>query len=383
MLGIVVLLGLLPNRAMAEDSHDFELRAVEPGSLLFQRPRTGIEGVEGFIIDSEQLTSTLKTRVLEARELGSVAQVSRLGPGSGPPNPHRFEFDHRFAPPFSSVTVRLTLSPLQDPNDSALVDKLLLSLGLVVVLALYALYRMTATQLVFAERSRDFVSAVSHELKTPLTAIRMYGEMLAEDLVSDEEKRREYQRTIMTEGERLTRLIDNVLTLSRVERHHPLALRKGDVVPHVRDAVEFLRPHAQKEGCSLNLELDPALPSVWFEPDAIKQVIMNLVENSLKYGRDAGNKSVIVACRKAGRGVTISVRDYGPGVAPHLTRRIFLPFFRGERELTRKHPGTGIGLALVKSLTLAMKGRVSAENLDPGLRVTVELVGDGKREVGS
>jgi signal transduction histidine kinase len=129
-------------------------------------------------------------------------------------------------------------------------------------------------------------------------------------------------------------------------------------------------------GFTLEVECDVDLPSVHFDPDAIKQIVFNLVDNSLKYGKDAIEKRIVVTCQRTTTAVELSVRDFGPGVVPDHVRRIFLPFFRGERELTRKHPGTGIGLALVKSLTVAMGGRVFAENLKPGLRVTVELAVD-------
>jgi signal transduction histidine kinase len=379
LLGVVLWFGLAPGAALADEEPGFRLQAVDQDTWLLERPRASVEGVEGFLVDSSRLIETLEVRVLEARNLGSVARLSRPTQASRPVDPRRFEFDHRFAPPFSAVVTRLELSPLEDGSDGVLTDRLVLSLAVSVVLGLYALYRMTATQLAFAERSRDFVSAVSHELKTPLTAIRMYGEMLADDLVSDEEKQRSYHRSIVRESERLTRLIDNVLTLSRIERHHPLLLQLGDVSPHVRDAVVLLEAHAAQQGYSLLLSCDEDLPRVWFEPDAIKQVVFNLVDNSMKYGGDASDKRIVVECRRGGKGVTLTVRDYGPGVAPGHVRRIFLPFFRGERELTRKHSGTGIGLGLVSSLVGAMKGRVSAENLSPGLRVAIRLVGEATR----
>lgn len=382
LLTIVLWVSLLPQLAIAEEPQQtFDVERIDDQTLIFGRVRTNAGGFEGFVVDSDALVDTLKTRVLEARSLGSLANivrvqdeksVSRAGlsdsDGSG------YEFTHRFAEPFSSIVTRMELTPLEDPSEGALVDELVLVLAVCVVLGLYALYRMTATQLVFAERSRNFVSAVSHELKTPLTAIRMYGEMLTDDLVADESKRREYYRTITRESERLTRLIDNVLNLSRLERRRELQLRKGDIRPHLRDAIEVLRPHVERQGFGLVVDCDAAVADVEFEPDALKQVLFNLVDNSVKYGRDASDKRVMIELRPKGKGVGLSVRDFGPGVQPTHIRKIFLPFFRGERELTRKHAGTGIGLALVKSLVLAMHGRVTAENLDPGLNVTIELV---------
>jgi two-component system, OmpR family, phosphate regulon sensor histidine kinase PhoR len=379
------LLVLAPRFVSAEEpARELVVASIDAQTLMFRRARSNGIGYEGFFIDSNSLVDTLKSRVLEARALGSVASISRaaLDQQTAPaaiaaPKSRVYEFNHRFAEPFSSIAARMKLAPLEDPSEGALVDELVLTLALCVVLGLYALYRMTATQLVFAERSRNFVSAVSHELKTPLTAIRMYGEILSDDLVSDEDKRREYYRTITQESERLTRLIDNVLDLSRLEQRRELQLQQDDVRPHVRDAIEVLRPHAERQGFRIEIDCDPDLPEVEFEPDALKQVTFNLVDNCMKYGRDAQDKRIKVELRRTANGARLTVRDFGEGVQPSHMRKIFLPFFRGQRELTRKYAGTGIGLALVKSLVLGMHGRVTAENSNPGLIVSVDLTARG------
>lgn len=382
ILVLVLLLGLVPQSVRAEQAaRDFDVTSVDAQTLMFRRSRADGNGTEGFVIDANALVDTLKSRVLEARALGSLAEIGRVteaeaqSPSSvAKTDTGGYEFSHRFAAPFASIAIRMHLDRLEDPSEGTVVDELLIVLALCVVLGLYALYRMTATQLVFAERSRNFVSAVSHELKTPLTAIRMYGEMLSEDIVADEAKRREYYRTITHESERLTRLIDNVLNLSRLERRKELNLRTGDIRPHLRDAIEVLQPHIERQGFKFVVEIAESLPNVQFEPDALKQVLFNLVDNSTKYGRDAGDKRVIVTLDRTEGGVRLGVRDFGPGVQPGQIRKIFLPFFRGEQELRRKFSGTGIGLALVRSLVVAMRGRVAAENLEPGLRVVVDLV---------
>jgi signal transduction histidine kinase len=361
----------------------FEVTEVGRGQLVFHRPRTMSGEVEGFVIDSDLLVQTLKARVLEANGLGEVADVAparstgklaikAFSPSQG------YRFTHRFSAPFSAVTADLHLRALDDPDEGALLNALAWGLALVILGGLFALYRMVATQIVFAERRSNFVSAVSHELKTPLTAIRMYGEMLQEGLVEDETKAQEYARTITSESERLTRLINNVLALSRIERRQPLTLRTDDVRPVVREVVEVLRPHASREGFTLELELPRELPKVLFEPDALRQVLFNLVDNALKYSRDARDKRVTVeATAEQDGGVTLSVRDRGPGVPEDQLSLIFEPFYRAEREITRKHKGTGIGLALVSGLVAGMRGSVSAVcpgNEASGLEVRVQLV---------
>jgi signal transduction histidine kinase len=388
MLGVV-----WPSSARAEanngPNHEFQVRKAGSDTLVFVRPRAKGPGHEGVVIDSVALVNVLKARVLQARGLDEIAELTSLDArgsfdrgllGSRAADQPRtdivrgYEFSHDFAAPFESLHASLNLRPLADPDDGALILPLSAVLGLSLVLGLFALYRMAATQVRFAERRNNFVSAVSHELKTPLTAIRMHAEMLEEDLVDGDAKRRDYYRTITRESERLTRLIDNVLALAQIERGtRRLALVAADIRPALREAVATLRPHVEAQGFALELVAADSVPNVRYEPDALKQVLSNLVENALKYGREASDRRITVQCEVRGAAVVVSVRDRGPGVPREQLESIFEPFFRGEHELTRKNQGTGIGLSLVHGLASAMGASVRAENAAPGLRVRIEL----------
>jgi signal transduction histidine kinase len=364
--------------ARAEPAEPLTVRTRDERTLVLARPRAAGE-VEGLVVDSEQLIDALKRRVLDARGLADVADLRSVGPlPSGEPEQRSegpYTFTHRFGAPFDSLQADLRLGPLAEPDDDSLLVPLALLLGASVVLGLFALYRTTATQIEFAERRNDFVSAVSHELKTPLTAIRMYAEMLEDDVVSDEPRRREYYRTINAESERLSRLINNVLELARIERKPTaLSLSTGELAPVVREALDVLRPHVEREGFGLELEVQDELPCVQFEPDAVRQILFNLIENALKYSSEASERriSVRLSSGRSGR-VSLEVRDRGPGVQEAHLREIFEPFFREGRELTRKTRGTGIGLALVRGLVQRMGGEVRCTNANPGLRVSIEL----------
>jgi signal transduction histidine kinase len=231
----------------------------------------------------------------------------------------------------------------------------------------------------YAERRSNFAAAVTHELKTPLTAIRMYAEMLRDGLVSGEAKREEYYATITDESERLSRLVDNVLEFSKLEGgRRELQISVGHVGPVLEEAAEKLRAHAAREGFAIDVAVEPDLPVVRFDRDALLQVLFNLVDNAMKYARTSDTKRVeILAARDAkGGGVCVSVRDFGPGVPPGLQSRIFEPFYRGESELTRTTKGTGIGLALVKELAERMGAAVSGANAsDGGFRVRLAFPG--------
>ena len=219
----------------------------------------------------------------------------------------------------------------------------------------------------FAERRNNFVAAVTHELKTPLTAIRMYAEMLRDGMVRDDAKREEYYNTITDESERLSRLIDNVLEFSRLERDsRSMDWVVGAPGPVLRDVAERLAAHATRQGFKIELAVEDGLPAVRFDRDALVQVLFNLVDNAMKYARGADERRIVLEARRSAEGVAVSVRDFGPGVQSGQLARIFEPFFRGEDELTRTTKGTGIGLALVKGLVEQMGAAVSGGNASGG-----------------
>jgi signal transduction histidine kinase len=338
--------------------------------LLYRTVLAGQQGYrQGLLVERAGLGRWLEQEVIERAGLAGVARVS-FPPvaafGDGDPGAG-FVYQHRFAEPFDALAVRLALTPLEGVGSPTTLYWLGALLLLVGAAGLLAVYRMVAVRVDFAERRNNFVAAVSHELKTPLTAIRMYGEMLRDGLVGSDAKRDEYHRTITDESERLSRLIDNVLELSRLEKgNRELRLAAGSVAPVLEEVAEKLRPHARSQGFALDLEIEPGLPAVRFDRDALLQVLFNLVDNAMKYARAAEQRQVVLEARREAGGVAVAVRDHGPGVAPRHLARIFQPFYRGEEELTRTTQGTGIGLALVKELAERMGAAVRAANATGG-----------------
>ncbi len=331
---------------------------------------------QGILIDTGALTGWLGERVLKTSALKRSVRIldgdeelslSELGAS--------FSFDHRFADPFSPVTSVIVLEPLPELAASSYLVTLAALLLLTATVGLFSIYRMVAVAISFAERRQNFVSAVSHELKTPLTAIRMYGEMLRDQLVLSEDKRQRYYVLITAETERLSRLVDNVLELGRLEREeHPLQTTSDDVGPLLEEAIAVIAPHAETEGFQLQLDIAPGLPSVRFERDALSQVVFNLLDNAVKYGRSESSPRIRLTAKRHPTGVDIKVEDDGPGVAVEHVPHIFDAFYRAESELTRTAKGTGIGLALVKDLVGRMGGQVSARNrTEGGFTVRVRL----------
>ena len=324
--------------------------------------------LQGVVLDVRALADWLNQTVLGGSDLGG-----RVTPDFfvGFPPERRaasaYVYMHRFSQPFGDLALRLILPPLQIAEGTTYLYAIAGLLVLAGSVSLIALYHMVGVTVRYAERRSNFAAAVSHELKTPLTAIRMHSEMLRDGMVPDEEKRKDYYNTITAESERLTRLIDNVLEFSRIEQGtREMELVSGALGPVVRDAVRNLEGHVADAGFSIDLEIEDALPAVRFERDAVVQVVYNLVDNALKYAKDAQEKIVRLHCIRTGETVRLVVRDAGPGVSAKHLRKIFDPFYRGGSEMTRTEKGTGIGLALVKGLADRMGAAVTGRNANGG-----------------
>ncbi len=345
---------------------------VDPEHLMLLRAAAS-EGEwfwQGVLIDVPALTQWIDASVFGQSEVASRVQRDYFVAGGAEPPPLErvaYVFVYRFARPFDSVAVRMAVSPFSDLAGTSWVYVLALLVLLTGSAGLYALYRMVEVTVEFAERRSNFAAAVSHELKTPLTAIRMYAEMLRDGMVGSEEKQREYAATITTESERLSRLINNVLEFSRLEQGtRDLSLVVGTLDGVTLEAARFLEPHARAAGFEIQLEVEEGLPPVRYDRDAVLQVVFNLVDNALKYARDARDRRVVLRLRRVEGGVRLSVRDNGPGVPPQHLSRIFEAFYRGGDELTRTTKGTGIGLALVRGLAERMGAAVSGRNPEDG-----------------
>jgi signal transduction histidine kinase len=236
---------------------------------------------------------------------------------------------------------------------------------LAVVAAMAALWKNLHEQVALSRKKDDFISAVSHELRTPLTSIRMYTEMLEKDWVKTDAKRREYYTTMRTESERLTRLIENVLDFSRIQRGKKrYDFTVGDVNECIGKVADTMRPYVERAGFVLEQRFE-VLPAFAFDRDAVMQIVINLLDNALKYAKDAQDKHIIVRTRKQKDYVIIEVEDHGPGISRSQEKKIFDAFYRCEDESTRQSTGTGLGLALVKRFAEAHHGFVEILNAKP------------------
>jgi signal transduction histidine kinase len=240
----------------------------------------------------------------------------------------------------------------------------LFSFSALVVLGAGALVVLVVerTDRLASERSR-FAASAAHELRTPLAGLRMYADMLAEGL-GDPAHHGDYARRISLEAERLGRVVGNVLGFTRLERN-ALAVKPapGDLASFVEEATLKLLPWAEAMGLTLDLSIE-ATPRVNFDPDAVTQVLQNLIDNAEKYGRNAADRSVLVATRGHEGGAEFSVADRGPGVPSKLRARLFSPFARSVDP--DDPPGLGLGLSLAHALVKAHGGRLTHEPTPSG-----------------
>jgi signal transduction histidine kinase len=282
----------------------------------------------------------------------------------------------RLSAPLAELEFIFSITRLPAGPGAALLGWISLILILVLCGGVSLMYRLGLSQLELTRKQQDFVSAVSHELKTPLTSIRMYGEMLLAGW-ADEDKKQGYYEFIFHESERLSRLIANVLQLARMSRQDPQFDLKPVAVAELMDLVQS-KIASQLQRAGFELELDtgavPAEAAVSVDTDAFTQVFINLADNALKFSAGAEKKRIELRCSAQSDGTLLfTVRDYGPGIPAGQLRKIFTMFYRSENELTRETVGTGIGLALVHQLVTAMKGKVDVRNRDPGAEFRVSF----------
>ncbi len=266
--------------------------------------------------------------------------------------------------------------PAHSDSSVSIIASLVIAWGCVVLSAAAVAVLISGT-LKLSERRAAFVSAVTHEMRTPLTTLRMYTEMLADDMVPAG-KRRGYLHTLRSEAERLGNLVENVLAYARIERLPSIqnveSMAVGAVLDNCRDQ---LARRAEAGGMCLAVECDGDI-AVKANPTAVEQILFNLVDNASKYAAAADDRTIHLAVRRDGDEVRFSVRDHGPGVRPGDERRLFQPFRKSAREAASTAPGVGLGLALSRRLARQMGGDLELDSsVADGAGFVLRLPADG------
>ncbi len=339
---------------------------------------------QGFVLEAEPFLRHLAAAHFESQPMarftglrlqvadpGARGRVIRSGisvPGAD------FVARRTFPAPFDFLRADLQAGGLPASPARRTLTIALVVLAAFMLLGLAAIYQSARAVMDLSERRSRFVSSVTHELKTPLTNIRMYVEMLEQGIAATPEREREYLGVLGSESARLSRLINNVLELAKLEKkQRHFDMRPGHLDDVLAEVKTIMDPKAAREGFRLDIRATD-LPTFAFDREVLIQILINLIENSIKFGRDCPRKVITVGARANDGAVTLSVADTGRGIPRRALNKVFDDFYRVDNDLTRTTGGTGIGLSLVKKFVRAMGGGVRAANNDgEGCTIYVRL----------
>jgi signal transduction histidine kinase len=333
------------------------LRAIGAGDdvvqVAYQRLPAAPTRVVGIVVDLAWLHGTLLRNVAEAIAPGDSAHAGVL------------DGDHA---PFRTILPgwRLAVAapalprPWLRPDLVAFAAATVVVLG-VLVMGVLLLRRDVSRETDLNRMRADLVSGVSHELKAPLSVIRVYAETIDEVSDATADERRQFTAAIIQETDRLHRLVSDVVDFSRIQQgQRPYHLVPGSLAAVVAGAAERSRRYADLHGFTLDTAIDRAVPPVRLDVSAVEQAVLNLVDNAFKYSGDARHVAMRLRCDDYA--AVVEVQDRGPGIAADEQARIFERFHRGRHG---DRGGYGLGLYLVRHIMDAHGGRVEVES-EPG-----------------
>ena len=229
------------------------------------------------------------------------------------------------------------------------------------LLGLYFMISNIYGKIKIKRMKEDFISSVSHELKTPISAVKMLTETLKRGTVKQDARKEQYYDMIIRESDRLTRFINKILDFSKIEKGGKVFyFEKANVADVAKEAVEIYKDEAQDEDLKIRSTTEKDEISAEIDKDAILQVIFNLIDNAYKYSKD--EKEITVNVKEAGGNVRIEVIDKGLGVPKDKIERIFDKFYRADKDMMKGIKGSGLGLSFVKSVIDEHSGKIAVES---------------------
>jgi signal transduction histidine kinase len=326
----------------------------------------------GFSWDLDSIKNQMLPEIAKTLEMTSGIQVRLLdnhiqnGESSGetviPSDALSITF-RQFPFPWRLI---VTQTALENLKSSALKENIIYGVLLAVVVALMGLgalliVRDMSRELETTRHKSEFVHNISHELKTPLTLIRLYGETLKDQKDLPQKERKKAYEIITRESERLSYMINNVLDFSRIELgKKEFNLKSGRLADLIRETLELYLPHLEKKGFTVRQEIDGSLPVVNFDREAMASLLINLLSNSMKFSPET--KEVAVRLFRKDSDAVLQVEDKGIGISSKETDKIFQRFFRSQNVVVSGSTGSGLGLTIVKHIAEAHGGRIEVES---------------------
>ncbi len=337
-------------------------------ALLFIAGKQGRDSrIVGIVIDPESfIRDILGRKIQEAAGDNFLLSVDRKNTGqvifsTGEVLPgEASQSRDLWAFPDYTIGIRLKGQTIDEVVRGRFYRNLLLIglLNIVLIAGVWVVYRTVRREVELAQMKSDFVSNVSHEIKTPLALIRMFGETLQLKRIKTEAKKQEYYDTIVQETERLTRLINNILNFSRMEAgRKEYRMEPVDLNAVVLDVLKNYRPHLEREGFSVATDHADHLPLIDADTGALAEALLNVIDNSVKYSR--AEKYLKITTGNDRKSVFVEVEDHGIGIDPRQQKKIFEKFYRVSSGLVDGTKGTGLGLALVKHIVDAHRGTIT------------------------
>ncbi len=365
-----------PLQAVTIDANRvFIFRRIDIGGQIYR---------QGFVLQVDEFLDHLLAVHYETQPIARYARLTfrvsdhfAVGDGIGlaaGKSTGRYLAGGTFPAPFDFLSAEMHIVTVPPSPARQTFTLALTVIGLILVAGFVTLYKSARAVVELSERRSQFVSNVTHELKTPLTTIRMYIEMLETGIARTKQQETQYLTILSSESTRLSGLIDNVLEMSRLEkRTHRFDYKMGDLTEVMHDVRDIMNETVTREGYDMVIRCD-SLPPFAYDRNVLVQVLINLIENSIKFGRNRAEKRIVIGAQQDGRWIRLAVSDTGPGIPHRSIKHVFDDFYRVDDDLGRTTGGTGIGLALVRKFVTAMGGRVGVENNpDAGCTITIRL----------
>jgi signal transduction histidine kinase len=365
--------------------------------------RTTLRGIVGFTVNlnwvrahyfnelASQLSRVIVARgsmvleVLDEKGVPITSNRESLGVSHDPESARERRFPLMFFDPVLRATAPAEALPVRywvaraqaAPDESVLAAAsgarrtfmLISCAAAAAIIALLLTARAARSAALVATMKSDFVSAVTHELKTPLSSIRLVSETLARGRFRSPEKVPEYASLLLNEVSRLTRTVDNLLTVSRVQDiEHFYTFESLDPGTLLEDALNSFQSHLKEQGFGVNVDIPAPLPSVYADRSAILQVLENVLDNAIRYSN--GTRQLTISASTSDSTVRLKIADKGVGISPDDIPHVFEKFYRGHDVSSG---GSGLGLAIAQRIMKDHHGDVRLESA-PGAGTVVEIV---------